>query len=96
MNPAPSPVAVAFLAAAAALAVAAGCTAATQLLPVNGSRHIIVRCVGATMSGCMTRAEQECGGDYDILETGKGFRTNLMRVRCVSGRSHLRSTGAPP
>jgi hypothetical protein len=69
-----SPVAMAFLAAAAALVVA-GCTAATQLLPVNGNRHIIVRCVGATMSGCVTRAEQECGGDYDILETGKGFRT---------------------
>ena len=86
----------AFLAAAAALAVAAGCTAATQLLPVNGSRHIAVRGVGATMSGCVTRAEQECGGNYDILETGRGFRTHLMRVRCLSGRPHLRSTGAPP
>ena len=91
----PRRLAITFLTAVAALVVA-GCTGATQLLPVNGSRHIIVRCTGATTSGCMARASQECSGAYEILEIGKGSSTNLMRVRCVSGSSHPRPTGTSP
>jgi hypothetical protein len=65
----------------AALGLSA-CTTATDVADASGQRQVIIRCGTAVLGPCVRRAEQECGGAYDVLETNEGFSANSLRVRC--------------
>ena len=79
-----------------ALLALAGCVHATHFLGPHGEQMVSLRCNGAAldMADCYTRAREECGGNFDVVDQNQ--HTAYYTQTSANAAGYSSSTQAVP
>lgn len=67
---------------AAIAALVSGCVSVSEVTGPSGGQAFVISCPLASIEKCYTRATEECGGRYHIVDR-TGFGRVKMMIECV-------------